>query len=352
MKIVITKAFAPNSAAAPFDVLQIKKSLNRLGYYIPPKDIGITDIPDAGIFTALKKFQKDFGMNVTGAVKPDDDTVTAINRELAKPQTGYYVWNTVGDDRVRGAHESLDGTIRSWDNAPDPGEDFNCRCWAVHVDVPADIEPALKKVQGELADFDDRNLNVSAKLLRHYLGRTGNPIELKTKEFEDAPIVKSAISTNQKRFEDSFTGKGDIQDKPYSFYRALLTIKDGKNIKLSDYWDVDFNRMNPKVILDQDFFNAIGSGKIRSKGDFELSRKGDIVKITGKISHQINDVYDFNTDTALDRTLFKEEIFLADKGYAKPFNVHWQKNEMFDATILLKGEKINEPQFKWTKNNH
>ena len=70
---------------------------------------------------------------MTGAINPDDATLNALNTELQKPQTGYYVWNTVGDDRVRGEHEALEGTIRSWDNSPDPGEDFNCRCWAEPV---------------------------------------------------------------------------------------------------------------------------------------------------------------------------------------------------------------------------
>jgi GH24 family phage-related lysozyme (muramidase) len=128
--IKLSQPVAPNSAAAPFDVLQVKKSLNRLGHYIPPKDIGITDIPDAGLFTAIKVFQKLLGLPVTGTINPDDKTLSAINAELQKPQKGYYVWNTVGDDRVRGEHEAFEGTIRAWADSPDPGDDFNCRCWA------------------------------------------------------------------------------------------------------------------------------------------------------------------------------------------------------------------------------
>jgi peptidoglycan hydrolase-like protein with peptidoglycan-binding domain len=346
MKIVITNPLAPNSAAEPFDVLQLKKSLNRLGYYYPPKEIGITDIPDADLFTAIKNFQKSFGLPATGTAKPDDDTITTINRELAKPQTGYYVWNTVGDDRVRDEHESLEGTIRSWGNSPDPGEDFNCRCWAVHVEIPADIEPALKNVMAKLAAFDANNYTLSAKLLRHYLGRTGNPVELKTKELEDSPIVKSAISTNQKRFEDSFTGKGHTQDKPHSFYRALLSLKDNGNIKLSDYWDVDVSWLNQNLFIDADFSGSIGSGKIRSKGDFELSRKGYIIKIAGKISHQINEIYDFNTDTAFDKWAFENERFLAARNYAKPFTVIWQKDRPFSGTINLRNNRVISADFK------
>lgn len=128
--IKLSQPIAPNSAAASFDVLQIKKSLNRLGHYIPPKDIGITDIPDSGLFTAIRDFQKSVGLPVTGTINPNDATLAAINSELQKPQKGYYVWHTVHDDHVRADHAAKDGTIRAWADSPDPGDDYNCRCWA------------------------------------------------------------------------------------------------------------------------------------------------------------------------------------------------------------------------------
>ena len=128
--IKISQPIAPNSAAASFDVLQVKKSLNRLEHYIPPEDIGITDIPDAALFTAIKAFQKSLGLPVTGTINPDDKTLSAINAELQKPQKGYYVWHTVHDDHVRADHAAKDGMIRAWEDSPDPGDDFNCRCWA------------------------------------------------------------------------------------------------------------------------------------------------------------------------------------------------------------------------------
>ncbi len=49
---------------------------------------------------------------------------------------------------MRGAHARYNRTLRAWKDAPDPGEDFNCRCWAEHVDkdmveYPDAIEPAI-----------------------------------------------------------------------------------------------------------------------------------------------------------------------------------------------------------------
>jgi SPP1 gp7 family putative phage head morphogenesis protein len=56
-----------------------------------------------------------------------------------------YIWRTVGDERVRETHESVDGDYYSWDNPPSetdgnaPGEDYQCRCWAEPV-LPSEME--------------------------------------------------------------------------------------------------------------------------------------------------------------------------------------------------------------------
>jgi len=111
-----------------------RKTLNRLGYYQPYEQTGITGIPDAGVFAALKSFQKDQGLRPTGTAKPGDDTVKALNREFDNKKSGKYIWRTVGDGRVRKSHAELDGTLRDFSDSPDPGEEFNCRCWVEPVD--------------------------------------------------------------------------------------------------------------------------------------------------------------------------------------------------------------------------
>jgi SPP1 gp7 family putative phage head morphogenesis protein len=47
-----------------------------------------------------------------------------------------FIWRTQGDDRVRDAHQALDGTRHDYTSPPDeglPGEPPNCRCWAESV---------------------------------------------------------------------------------------------------------------------------------------------------------------------------------------------------------------------------
>ncbi|MDH5722994.1 MAG: peptidoglycan-binding protein [Alphaproteobacteria bacterium] len=134
MKIELSKLFASDSIVDEDDVRQIKKALNRLGYYRPNKKTGITGISDAEIFEAIKVFQESQGLLPTGVVRPDDDTMKAINREIAGKQEGLYIWHTVGDEKVRPEHAVLNRTLRNWKDSPDPGDDFNCRCWAEVVD--------------------------------------------------------------------------------------------------------------------------------------------------------------------------------------------------------------------------
>lgn len=69
------------------------------------------------------------------------DQVASLNGELTQiRQTRMgveeYVWRTVGDERVRPAHEELDGRRFRWDDPPPeghPGEPINCRCVAEPV---------------------------------------------------------------------------------------------------------------------------------------------------------------------------------------------------------------------------
>ena len=130
MPINITAPLAANRAAQKTDVQQLKKALNRLGYYTPSEKIGITALPDAAMFAALAKFQADNGLKLTAQLKPNDATLDTLNKALANAPNAYYVWHTVADNKVRASHAALNGTLRQWADQPTPATDYNCRCWA------------------------------------------------------------------------------------------------------------------------------------------------------------------------------------------------------------------------------
>ncbi|MCC7305332.1 MAG: hypothetical protein IT558_03625 [Alphaproteobacteria bacterium] len=111
----------------------------------------MTGIPDAEVFAALKAFQKDQSLKSTGEAKPGDETEKSLNREASKtPEGSYVVWRTVGDNRVRESHRDLEGTIRSWQDDPDPGEEINCRCWAEPVQAQNQRENLCEQLAEEL----------------------------------------------------------------------------------------------------------------------------------------------------------------------------------------------------------
>jgi len=88
MKIELNKPFAGNSPANADDVRVVKRALNLLGYYAPFEKVGMTTIPDAEVFGALRDFQADQGLPVTGIAKPDDEVITELNKEISKKLRG------------------------------------------------------------------------------------------------------------------------------------------------------------------------------------------------------------------------------------------------------------------------
>ena len=173
MNIKLSKPFASNSAVDEFDVKQLKKILNRLGYYMPMENTGITGIPDRAVFNALKAFQNDQGLAPTGAVKPDDETVRKLNSASAR-RKGKYVWRTMEDERVRDSHAEMNRTVRDFEDDPDPGEEPNCRCWAAPVNC--DEEFITQNVISDVNDAKEQWTWID--YWNHFKDANGEPVTL------------------------------------------------------------------------------------------------------------------------------------------------------------------------------
>ena len=332
MKIELSKPFASNSLVEEYDVVQMKKALNRLGYYFPYEKVGITGIADKDVFETLKKFQKDHNLPATGTAKPDDETIKALNKEASKTPKGQYIWRTVEDGKVRAAHAQYNRKIRAWSESPDPGEDYNCRCWAEPVELTEEEKESFVEVYRYLAGFRERESVLSVKLLEHYLGNTGEKIILPENTFDKSGTVQSSLRTNQERFEK--------QMEEISYKLVPPT-------HFEDFWDVDITKENPFKHKDIDFYNSIGSVKIRSRGSFDIRKNKESVVIRGKVVHFIKDVYDFNDDRIFDLLLFRNERALEQKGYAKSFEVEWRKGQTVEGEIVFKNGILESKKFIW-----
>lgn len=80
--IKIQKTIGEEYIVEPKDVEKVKRALNRAGHYEVP-DYGITPYPDRKLFEGIRSFQKDHRLRVDGVMKPDGETVTALNAKLS-----------------------------------------------------------------------------------------------------------------------------------------------------------------------------------------------------------------------------------------------------------------------------
>lgn len=91
--------------------------------------------------TIAAEIRAELGISKNRARLIARDQVASLNGELTQiRQTRMgvteYIWRTSGDERVRPAHEELDGQRFRWDDPPPeghPGEPINCRCVAEPV---------------------------------------------------------------------------------------------------------------------------------------------------------------------------------------------------------------------------
>ncbi len=137
MTLTIESSIAPHMEHKEGDVRAVKTALNKLGYYTPDFNKGMSDEADSEFFEAVKNFQRCFFITADGYLDPNDVTIRHINQELKNPDNfmlfkSHYIWRTVGDEKVRGNHRAREGQSFSWEDPPEgghPGEDYNCRCW-------------------------------------------------------------------------------------------------------------------------------------------------------------------------------------------------------------------------------
>lgn len=60
------------------DVFAVKHALVKTGHYDVP-EYGITPYPDKALFGAIKDFQKENGLRTDGIIKPEGETLSALN---------------------------------------------------------------------------------------------------------------------------------------------------------------------------------------------------------------------------------------------------------------------------------
>ena len=311
----------------PNDIKKIERVLNRMGYFKGDYSEGfITAELDKGI----RKFQRDNNLKTDGVMHPNGETEQALLKKVKEA-------------------DSINSPIQK-NNPP-----------------TQKVRDAFEQAQENLQDFKEDGYELSEKFLKHYLGKSGEPMEISAEDIDKASLYRDAMKTNQKRFEDSIV-KGVVdrtyewhgnaasgkEGTPSPFKDQILSLKDGETITLnnpkvkdgSDAWDRDIGRLH-SMLKDPDHGRSLGAVKLRSVGHLNATRRGNIITINGTVNHNINDTYDFNNDTVLDKMLLGKHRTLAEEGYAAPFPVRGTNPQKVTGTLEIKNGRITNPQFRW-----
>jgi SPP1 gp7 family putative phage head morphogenesis protein len=263
----LEKPFTDGSSVKEEDARAMKIALNHLGYYTPNPKMGITAIPDRAVFTALKAFQKDHGLQASATAKPHDKTVEALNDETEKQDSsnGQYVWRTVQDDHVRTSHRQRDGQTFSWNAPPEgghPGEDYNCRCWAVPVKEVA--EGLTQTVTSAAEDAKDKWDNF--QFLWHFAFGGGRTVTLHEIGYLGDVIAK-AKETIFKRVEDQ------VAEKMRQIKSGFLVYETEGSYSFAD--------VHP----------YFGGGTVRTRTEGMVTRKDNVLSIDATVQYEYEDTF-------------------------------------------------------------
>ena len=192
------------------------------------------------------------------AINPQINSILAD--DMAKNPNDYYIWRTRQDDKVRGKHAEREGKIFNKHIPPvggNPGEDYNCRCWA---------EPYKpEKVE---------KLGITAKV-------------------DLSGLPQYAENDKANTANDVGYGKNE-EKKPYMFsteMRALLGYKESKN---------DYKAYNPSG----GGIGALGMYQIRKDGLIDTGYLTKDNKWTGK--NGIKSIEDFLNTPKVQEMAFDE----------------------------------------------
>ena len=102
------------------------------------------------------------------------------------------------------------------------------------------------------------------------------------------PVVQEQIKINEDRFYNKVNSDG------FSINVIAVNMKNGESVEFSDYWVAQI--VSDYMSFDEnnkDFFYAWGAATLTTKGSFTLTRSGDVVKVTGMITHEFYDNYNW-----------------------------------------------------------
>jgi hypothetical protein len=204
--------------------------------------------------------------------------------------------------------------------------------------APEEVKKARQFFDKYMNEFTYQTWTVAYSNLRDFVeGKGGNPKQINpdwVRRFNDPLSAEKRI---QQYFESGAKG---AKDKGLTEI-ALLSVEDGKTVKYPSsgniLWQAGIGVGSYKL----EWFWAIGHGTLYGNGAFEMTRQGDIVKITGIVNFRMYDVYDFNKG----QPGHAEAEILKKCADAKDYTIESYWTKVVSGTVNV---KTGSAQYTWT----
>ena len=196
-----------------------------------------------------------------------------LEDDLNKNPEDYYIWRTKKDEKVRGKHAEREGKIFNKHIPPEggnPGEDYNCRCWAEPY-KPEKITDKQQLVDLSGLDMFKEQKAKNTKSIKQYAendksGVMSDAVNYNPNYISDEELYQR-MWNNIKEYEG-------YENFPYLDTKGNITIGAGANV---NNWNV-FKNLNVTVdgVLATEAQKRAAYQKLRQKSN-EKDAKGNYV---------------------------------------------------------------------------
>lgn len=186
----------------------------------------------------------------------------------------------------------------------------------------------------------------ASKNMKHYLDGSGKPMRFTRDEARAFAPIRALEKKVREHFEKlEFVGKTERNLNNYN--EQLKNLKDGESLSHSgeNHANVGSSKSALQYLGDDaDFAFAFGRTNLRGDAKFTATRKGNTIHITGTMTLEWKDTYDFNDGEAISMAARRLE---QERG-AKPYNMgaSWKQN--FSGTVEIRSGVLSNPKITWT----
>jgi hypothetical protein len=194
-------------------------------------------------------------------------------------------------------------------------------------------------------------------MFRNFLQGHGKAFVITSQEIRQSKAYSRGIEINREKFEQSMQEGGTrANGAPHPFLEQIRKMRDGEAIMLkdplselpgSDHWDDIIGPMTGIKRGDWDQSGSAGSIQMRSNGILTAFREGDTVRVRGRVDHVLQDEYNFNDKTWIDKIALKDFRRMQDGKYGTPFPIYGETTDLFRSEITIDGETIEDAIIQW-----